>query len=149
LSANKEKLLVSACLLGKNVKYNGKNNCIDLEKIKKYYEIVPFCPEVEGGLETPRPPSEIISFDPVRVINNSGQDVTKNFLKGARKALELCKKVGIKKALLKERSPSCGKYQVYDGSFSKRLVNSSGITATLLKEKGIKIYDENELDILC
>ncbi len=145
----KEKLLVSSCLLGENVKYNGSNNKIDLSEIEKRYEIVSFCPEVEGGLQTPRAASEIVSFKPLKVINIKGVDVTANFTKGAKLALDICKKRGIRKALLKERSPSCGKYRVYDGSFSKNLIKGEGVTAALLRKNFIEIYNEEEMEKLC
>ncbi len=141
----KEKLLVSACLIGENVKYNGKNNRIDISKLSNQYEIVPFCPEVEGGLPIPRPPSEIISSNPLKIINTSKEDVTNCFLTGAKKALEICKKLNIKKALLKENSPSCGKNFVYDGSFGKVLRGGQGATASMLSKNSIEIFNEFEL----
>ncbi len=144
----KEKLLISACLFGANVKYDGKNNKIDISKLNKKYELIPFCPEVEGGLPTPRPPSEIISNKPLKIINSSGEDVTHYFLKGAKKALYICQKFNIKKALLKENSPSCGKNFIYDGSFSKILKRGQGITTSLLSKNSIKIFSEKETDYL-
>ena len=141
----KEKLLISACLLGDNVKYNGKNNKIDISKLKNKYELIPICPEVEGGLPTPRPPSEIVSNNPLRIINISKVDVTRYFLKGAKKALNICKNLNIKKALLKENSPSCGKNFIYDGSFSKTLKAGQGVTVALLIKNSIKIFNENEI----
>ncbi len=143
--STKEKLLVSACLLGANVKYNGKNNLINISKLKEKYEFIPFCPEVEGGLPTPRPPSEIVSNNPLRIINISKVDVTRYFLKGAKKALNICKNLNIKKALLKENSPSCGKNFIYDGSFSKTLKAGQGVTVALLIKNSIKIFNENEI----
>lgn len=144
----KEKLLVSACLLGKNVKYNGKNNKIDISKLSEKYELVPFCPEVEGGLPIPRPPSEIVSNNPLKVINSSNENVTIHFKKGAEKTLALCKKLNIKKALLKEKSPSCGKNFVYDGNFNTKLKRAQGVTASLLLKNYIKIFNENEIDYM-
>ncbi len=146
--STKEKLLVSACLLGANVKYNGKNNLINISKLKEKYELIPFCPEVEGGLPIPRPPSEIASTTPLKIINSSNEDVTHYFIKGAKKALDICKDLNIKKALLKENSPSCGKNFVYNGSFSKTLTKGQGVTATLLLKNFIKIYNEKESDKL-
>jgi uncharacterized protein YbbK (DUF523 family) len=141
----KEKLLTSACLFGENVKYNGNNNKLEnLSKLSKKYEIVLFCPEVEGGLPVPRPPSEIVSTNPFKVENINGDDVTQFFIKGAKKALQLCKKLGIKKALLKENSPSCGKNYIYDGTFSKTLKKGQGITASLLSKNDIEIFCEKE-----
>jgi uncharacterized protein YbbK (DUF523 family) len=136
------KILVSSCLLGRNVRYDGKNNFID-HKIFKEHQIFPICPEVDGGLATPRAPSEIIKD---RVINIEGEDVTRFFQNGADYALSLAKKHNIKIAILKSKSPSCSKEIVYDGSFSKKLIPGEGITAKLLKQNGIKVFDETELD---
>jgi uncharacterized protein YbbK (DUF523 family) len=140
-----EYLLVSACLLGINTKYNGKNNYIDkINKLKDKYTIIKCCPEVDGGLSIPRSPSEVIGE---KVINKEGIDVTKEYIKGAFIALNLCKKYNISKALLKEKSPSCGKMR-YDGTFSGTLINKSGITTKLLQENNIEVYSENEIDKL-
>ncbi len=144
----KEKLLVSACLIGENVKYNGKNNMIDLSELNEKYELIPFCPEVEGGLPIPRPPSEIISRNPLKIINTSKEDVTHCFVQGANKALAVCKTLNIKKALLKENSPSCGKSFVYDGSFSKALRGGQGATASMLSKNSIEIFTEFDLEKL-
>ncbi len=144
----KEKLLISSCLIGENVKYNGKNNAIDLTTLEKKYTLIPFCPEVEGGLPTPRPPSEIVSQNPLKLLNNKGKDVTKFFITGAKKCLELAKKEGIKKALLKSNSPSCSNDKVYDGTFSGRLVKGLGVTAKLLKDEGIEVFNEEEIEKL-
>ncbi len=139
----KEKVLISACLIGENVKYNGKNNLLsNIEELKKRFELIPFCPEVEGGLSTPRPPSEIISQDPVKIINKCGKDVTKFFINGAQKTLETCLKFDIKKAILKSNSPSCGKDFVYDGTFSNNLINAEGVTARLLRKNNIRLFTE-------
>ena len=141
-----EKILISACLVGENCKYNGGNNLNPkIEKLLDKYELIPFCPEEEGGLPTPRHPSEIKGD---RVIMDNGKDVTDNFDQGARKALMLCGFLKIKIAILKERSPSCGVHQIHDGSFSNKLIDGMGMTARLLKEKGIKVYSEDEIDEL-
>ncbi len=144
----KEKLLISSCLIGENVKYNGKNNAINLTSLKKKYTLIPFCPEVEGGLPTPRPPSEIVSQNPLKLKNNKGEDVTKFFITGAKKCLELAKKEGVKKALLKANSPSCSNDKVYDGTFSGRLVKGLGVTTKLLKDEGIEVFSEKEIEKL-
>ena len=138
-----EKILVSACLLGIDVKYDGKNNKNDkvLEYIKDK-EIIPICPEVMGGLSTPRIPSEIIGD---KVINKDGKDVTNNFYKGAEEVLKLCKLFNIKKAILKKKSPSCGVGLIYDGTFTNNLVEGYGITAKILKENGIELLTEDDL----
>lgn len=141
-----EYLLVSSCLLGNNVKYNGKNNyTADIEKIKNKYNIIVVCPEVMGGLPIPRIPSEILND---RVVNKEGIDVTKNFYAGANIALELVKKYNIKKALLKEGSPSCGSNYIYDGTFSGTKVEGQGITAKELSKLGVKIYNEKQIEDL-
>ena len=139
----KEKLLISACLIGQNVKYNGTNNLIDLTLLEKKYELIPFCPEVEGGLPTPRPPSEIVGYNPLRLINIEGRDVTNEFTLGAKKALTLVKEQKIKKALLKANSPSCSSALVYDGSFCGKLVEGRGVTTLFLEEIGVEVFDEN------
>jgi len=141
----REKLLISACLLGEDVKYNGKNNFIDTTLLEKEYELIPFCPEVEGNLPTPRPSSEIVSFNPLKLINQNGDDVTDNFILGAKKALSLAKKEGIKKALLKANSPSCSSEYIYDGSFRGRLIKGKGVTTIFLEKEGIEVFDENNI----
>lgn len=141
-----EKILISACLVGDNCKYNGGNNLNPhIEKLLEKYELIPFCPEVEGGLNIPRNPSEIKGNS---VFMDNGNDVTENFNKGAKKALMLCLYLKIKKAVLKERSPSCGTHQIHDGSFSNKLINGMGVSAKLLKDNGIEVYSEEELDKL-
>ena len=141
-----EKLLISACILGINCKYNGKNNYNPLvEKLKEKYILIPICPEEMGGLSTPRNPSEILND---KVISSAGDDVTNNFFDGANKALDIVKKENISKALLKEGSPSCGSNYIYDGTFTKTKINGMGITARLLKNNNIKIYTEDEIELL-
>jgi len=135
----RDKVLVSACLLGENVKYDGKNNKIDISSLEDKYELIPFCPEVEGGLQIPRSPSEIVSYSPLKLINKEGKDVTKEFVLGAKKCVELVKKEGIKKAVLKAKSPSCGVGKVYDGSFSGKLVGGDGVTVRELKKIGVEV----------
>lgn len=147
----KEKLLISSCLLGNNVKYNGGNNILNDEILKKLgskYELVPYCPEVEGGLPTPRVPCEITSRSPIKVINKNKEDKTKEFLLGAEKTLDISKEKNIKIALLKSNSPSCSNKYVYDGSFSSKKILGKGVAAQTLINKGIKVYNEYELDNL-
>ena len=137
-----EKILVSACLLGVNCKYNDGNNYN--EKVMEYLkdkEIIPICPEIMGGLPTPRLASERIGD---KVINKEGKDVTSNFLKGAQETLELAKKLGVKKALLKAKSPSCGYGKIYDGTFTDTLIDGNGVTAELLKNNGFSILTEKD-----
>ncbi|MGN1336878.1 MAG: DUF523 domain-containing protein [Candidatus Coprovivens sp.] len=133
----KEKILVSACLLGTNCKYSGGNNYSEeVIEFLKDYEIIPVCPEQLGGLPTPRPASEIIGD---KVMNNEGTDVTSNYQKGAEETLKIAQLLGIKKALLKAKSPSCGNGKIYDGTFSGILTTGDGITTKLLKENNIEV----------
>ena len=144
-----EKLLISACLLGISSRYDGKSKrVIDESTVKalsERYELVPFCPEIYGGLPTPRVPSERVGN---RVLMKDGTDVTENYSKGASEALLLCRLLGIKKALLKERSPSCGKGEIYDGSFTGALTERDGVTAELLISEGLEVYTESDAKTL-
>lgn len=141
-----ETILVSACLLGDNVKYNGGNNYDErIEKLKKYYDIVPICPEVFGGLSTPRVPSEIKGDS---IINKEGKDVTYEFNRGAHKVINIVNFCHCKKAILMDRSPSCGVNKVYNGKFNGTLVDGMGYTARLLKDKGIELYTIDDIDQL-
>lgn len=136
-SVNKEKILVSSCLLGLNCRYDGGNNYSkEVEEFLKNYEIIPICPEIMGGLPTPRTPSERQAD---RVINKEGKDVTEQYEKGARECLFLAQKYDIKKALLKLRSPSCGSKEIYDGTFSHTIIEGDGVTAELFKKNGIEV----------
>ncbi len=141
-----EKMLISACLLGISSRYDGKSKkTITDEKIgelSKKYELVPFCPEIYGGLPTPRVPSERIGDG---VFMKDGKCVTDNYNKGASEALFLCRALNIKKALLKEKSPSCGKGQIYDGSFTGTLIKGNGVTTELLLKNGIAVFGESEI----
>ena len=135
-----EKILISACMLGISCRYDGKSKKAisesDLRALNERYQLVPFCPEIYGGLPTPRVPSERI-FD--KVLMKDGTDVTENYAKGASEALLLCRIMGIKKALLKARSPSCGKGRIYDGTFTGTLTDGNGVTAELLERNGIAV----------
>ncbi len=136
-----EAILISACLMGFDCKYNGGNNVLPpeaLEALKRRYRLIPVCPEAAGGLPTPRVPSERRGG---RVITRDGRDVTEAFQKGAEIASRLAEKYQIRRALLKSNSPSCGSKTVYDGSFSGILIRGDGITAAVLKERGIEITD--------
>ena len=152
------KILISSCLLGEDVRYDGNNSSIAFDpkfsfSAKELFmdilcenEIYSFCPEVSGGLGIPRISAEIVKNDkPFIVKNQEGLDVTINFLLGAKKALDICKEENIKVALLKSKSPSCGNKEIYDGTFSSNLINGQGLTAKLLEENGIKVFNENEL----
>lgn len=134
--------IVSACLCGEKVRYDGKANTKDnIKQLIDNGKAIMTCPEVEGGLPVPRHPCEIQKG---KVINNIGQDKTSNFIKGAEKTLELCKKHNIKKAILKEKSPSCGTKLIYDGTFTGTLIEGQGITSELLKEHGIEVISDEE-----
>ena len=138
------KLLVSACLLGHNCKYNGGNN--DNAKVHHFLadkDYIIFCPESASGLPCPRPPAEIRGES---IIDRDGRDVTEYFQRGAQMALELCLEHGIDTALLKESSPSCGSHLIYDGTFSKQKIAGQGITARLLASHGIQLLSEDDLD---
>ncbi len=149
-------ILVSACLIGINCKYNGGNNYnLQVAELVRQGKAIPRCPEQLGGLPTPRLPAEIkggsardVLEGTAAVVRMDGVDVTSSYVKGALEVLKLCKDVGIELAILKARSPSCGKGGVYDGTFSGRLVDGDGITAHVLMENGIRVITEYELTIL-
>jgi uncharacterized protein YbbK (DUF523 family) len=149
------KILVSACLIGENVRYNGRlkvNESSWLKGWKLQGRLVTFCPEVGGGLPVPRPCSEISGYDgrtvlygDARVMNIKGKDVTQYFLSGAQKTLKIACLHNIKLAVLKDGSPSCGSTYIYDGSFSGIKKPGKGITTVLLEESGIRVFSEGEL----
>lgn len=137
------KIMVSACLLGDNVKYNGGNN--RHEKVLEYikgHEAVPVCPEMLGGLPVPRAPGEI--QDGI-VRNEDGTSVDYEYRTGAAKALEIAESERIDMAILQSRSPSCGVNQIYDGSFTGRKIKGMGVFARLLSEKGYKVVDAEDI----
>ena len=137
------KVLVSACLLGENCKYSGGNN--RNAKVLAWlenHEAVPVCPEVLGGLPTPRTPAEIVDG---AVITKDGANVDREFRRGAELAMEIAKREGVELAVLQPRSPSCGVHQVYDGSFTGQKTDGQGIFAKLLSEKGIRLAEPDEL----
>ena len=139
-----EKILISACLVGDNVKYDGTNNRSPLvDELLKYFELIPFCPEVEGGLSIPRDKSERLND---RVISEKGRDVTRQFSFGAEMAYNICLYLGIKVAILKETSPSCGVHEIYDGRFTHKKIMGKGYTTEYLMSKGIKVISENEIE---
>ena len=136
-------ILISACLLGDRVRYDGKCKSYDISKLERY-NLISCCPEVDGGLSVPRPASELQKDG--KVINVEGLDVTSFFEKGADKALKLVKAHDIKIAILKSKSPSCSNKMVYDGSFSGTLVEGKGLTVELLESCDVKVFDEHEID---
>lgn len=141
-----EKYIVSACLAGINCRYDGKskeNEIID--KLIKEGRAIPMCPEQLGGLPTPRVPSECKKVgDETKVISKEEKDVTENFYRGAEEVLKFAKKHGIKKAILQQKSPSCGTI-TYDGTFTGTLADYPGITAKLLMENGIEVISSDTL----
>lgn len=138
-----EPVLVSACLLGVQCKYSGGDNlCPAVLALKEQCQLIPVCAEQLGGLSTPRPPSECQED---RVINNLGEDVTRQFCKGAQEALRIGELFGCKSAILKANSPSCGHGTIYDGTFSGTKVPGDGFTARLLLEHGYTLYSEENL----
>ena len=135
-------ILVSACLLGTDCKYNGGNNFNKkVSYLADRHTIIPVCPEKLGGLPIPRPPAEIKCG---RVINKDGEDVTKAFITGAEAVLKIAKKYDCKIAVLKANSPSCGSGKIYDGNFNKTLISGNGICAKMLIDNNIKVLTEND-----
>jgi len=148
-------ILVSSCLLGVNCKYNGSNslNKNVLEFLKDKGGFIISCPELLGGLSIPRGSYEItggtgkeVIEGRARVKSNKDEDVTEEFLKGARATLKFAKQNEVKLAVLKARSPSCGVNQVYDGTFSGRLIGGDGVTAALLRKEGIELVSDEEIN---
>ena len=140
--------LVSACLAGVRCRYDGR--CCPNETVARLVargEAVPVCPEQLAGLPTPRPCCEI-DRENGRVVSRDGRDLTEAFARGAQRALAIAKAAGVRRAVLKSRSPSCGRGLVYDGSFTGKLISGDGVTAKLLAENGVEIYTENDLDRL-
>lgn len=136
-------ILVSSCLMGENCKYNGGNNRNDeLIGLLKDHNIISVCPEVLGGLSAPRPPAEIING---RVMDKNGNDLTEAFRKGAKEVVDAAIKYDCAAAVMKSRSPSCGKDVIYDGSFSGKLINGDGVTAQALSDAGIPVFTEEDV----
>lgn len=149
-----QKILVSRCLLGHHVRYDGGAHGPFgvLQRWQAEGRIVPLCPEMAGGLPTPRPPAEIpggqgaeVLDGGVQVLTLDGEDVTRAFVDGAEQALALVQRYGIRLALLKARSPSCGNLENYDGTFSGRKVEGEGVTAALLRRAGVQVFNEEQL----
>ena len=150
------KLLVSACLLGSPVRYDGQSKTLShpgLARLVEQDRVVGFCPEVAGGLPIPRPAAEISGGDGAAVIAGEasvkirdGSDVTAYFLSGASQALAICHEQVIAVAVLTESSPSCGSSSIYDGSFTRSAVPGSGVTAAMLRQHGIAVFNQHQLD---
>ena len=139
----KQNILVSACLLGESCRYDGKSKpCERVITLSDTYNLIPICPEVMGGLPTPRIPSEICGE---LVLMKDGRNVTQNYNDGAQKALEIAIENACTVAILKEKSPSCGSGLIHNGLFDGGLVEGDGITTQLLKKNGIRVLGESEV----
>lgn len=137
------KILVSACLLGENCKYNGGNNySAKVEAFVQGHEVIPVCPEVLGGLPVPRTPAELVDG---KVITKNGVSVDAAFRSGAEKALAVARQSGAELAILQPRSPSCGANEVYDGTFTGTKIPGQGVFAALLQQAGIPVRDADTL----
>ena len=140
------KVMISACLLGVCCRYDGQGKEHPLvQQLAQRCELIPICPEQLGGLPTPRPSAERRGDG---AFTQAGQDVTAEFLRGAKECGKLARQLGVAAAVLKERSPSCGSGEIYDGTFSEKLVEGDGITAQMLKNLGVAVYGESQMDIL-
>lgn len=141
-----EKIIVSACLLGVPCRYDGKSKpSEEVIALKDKYELIPVCAEVLGGLQTPRIGAEIVGD---KVIRQDGVDVTYEYHKGASEVLKIALENGCTKAVLKSKSPSCGKGKIYDGTYTRTLIDGNGILTDLLLKNNIKVYSETEIDKL-
>ncbi len=151
-----QKVFVSACLLGDKVRYDGRSVLSGNALLQQWVDagrVVSLCPEVSAGMSTPRSPAEISAGTGVNVLSgdvfvtdNTGQDVTDDFLVGANNALSVCKKEGITIAVLTENSPSCGSSFIYSGDFSGQKIAGAGVTAALLLANGIQVFNQYQLD---
>ena len=140
------KIMVSACLLGHKFKYNGGDNYNEkLIELTRGHDVIPVCPETEGGLSVPRFPCEIVDGT---VMNSAGENVDKEFREGAAKCLELAKKEKTDIVILQSRSPSCGVGRIYDGTFSGRLTDGSGVFASMLLQNVFRVMDVKDLQDL-
>ncbi|MDO8498488.1 MAG: DUF523 domain-containing protein [bacterium] len=140
------KYIVSACLAGLSCRYDGKANpCQRVIDLIKEGQALPFCPEIFGGLSTPRPAAERKGS---KVVTCKGQDVTTEFYKGALEGLKLAWIAGVREAILAARSPSCGSNQIYDGTFNKKLITGDGVFAQMLREDGFRVFIEEETHLI-
>ena len=134
--------IVSACLCGENTRYDGKSSLSpEIKKLIEEGRAIMCCPELLGGLEVPRLPCEIKDG---KVVNAESEDKTRQFVDGAVKTLEIAQRYNIKKAILKEKSPSCGSNYIYDGTFSKTLIPGEGVTAEMLRLNGIEVISNEK-----
>ena len=141
---DKPRVLVSFCLLGAQCRYDGqcKPPLAELARLQARFDLIPICPEQLGGLATPRPPAERRGS---RVVTASGLDVTEAYARGAQQVLQLARQFSCRAAILKAKSPACGSGQIYDGSFTRRLVPGWGVAAQLLRENGLLVCDETQI----
>lgn len=154
VNIGKAKFIVSSCLAGLKTRYDGTDKlCRKVRELVEKGEAVPFCPEQGGGLPTPRIPAEIVGGDgfnvlsgAAKVLNRDGQDVTEEFVRGAKEMLELAKIFGASHAILKSMSPSCGVGSIYDGTFSGNIVEGDGVTTAVLKNAGLQVITEKEFE---
>jgi len=154
----KQKILISACLMGEKVRYNGTDLFIEHPLLKQWQHegrLTPICPEVSGGMSTPRAPSEIINGNgktvlskQTPVIDNTGNDVTQAFILGAHKTLQIAKENHCIAAILTERSPSCGSSLIYDGSFSGQRIKGMGVATALLEQHNIRVFSQEQIEQL-
>ncbi|MGB1262305.1 MAG: DUF523 domain-containing protein [Cognaticolwellia sp.] len=147
-----EKILISSCFLGNKVRYDGGDNLIADPTFQRWHtqnRLVAICPELSGGLTVPRAPAEIqLRGEKIIVKTIAGDDVTNAFEQGAQQALLLCQRYGIRYALLKESSPSCGSSRIYNGEFSQQKIAGQGVTTALLRAHGVKVFSEKNLNAL-
>lgn len=147
---NMKKILISSCLLGEPVRYNGTGATTTAPIILQWQQedrLIPVCPEILAGLSTPRPPAEIkTTKNGQEVFDIMDNNITDLFILGAQKTLELVIKHNIKIAIMKARSPSCGNVQIYDGSFTNQLIPGAGITGSALLDHGCKVFNEEQLE---
>ncbi|MBC8210713.1 MAG: DUF523 domain-containing protein [Gammaproteobacteria bacterium] len=150
-----KKILVSACLLGQTVRYDAKHLAVENTLLHQWIQqqrIIGFCPEVASGLPVPRTPAEISAGDGhqvlagrASVIDRDGRNVTQYFIDGANMALALCQQHRIELAILAQRSPSCGDSHIYNGAFNRTLIEGAGVTAALLQQHGIRVFNQSAL----
>lgn len=139
-------ILISACLLGCKCRYDGASKAHPgALRLAEATALIPICPEQLGGLPTPRPPAERRGD---AVVTKSGVDVTAQYCRGAEEAVRLARMFGCEAAVLKERSPSCGCKEVYDGTFTKTLIPGEGVAARALRSAGLAVYGESEIENL-
>jgi len=137
------KLLISTCLLGTPCRYDGQSKPLpEIERLLQRHTLIPVCPEILGGLPTPRPPAERRG---ARVVTEADGDVTDAYVRGAAEAVRLARLLGCDGALLKERSPSCGSGVIYDGTFSKTVCAGWGVTAQALRDAGFTVWGESRI----